>query len=80
MSKYLNKFVYDLNLICDDSISLNDLDEDIVLDSKQNLDFSDYIKNFIIVNLPQKKLCNDNCLGLCQRCGADLNKVSCKCI
>jgi len=29
--------------------------------------------------LPDKKLCCDNCLGLCPECGANLNRFSCNC-
>ncbi|OAT87896.1 YceD family protein [Candidatus Arthromitus sp. SFB-turkey] len=78
-SRCLGNFTYDLNLNCSDEILLDDLDEDIILDSDGNLDFTDYIKNYIIVNIPQKKLCKVDCLGLCQYCGVNLNNGTCSC-
>ncbi len=78
-SRCLCKFPYDLNLKCDDEILLNNLDEDIILDSDENLDFTNYIKNYIIVNIPQKKLCKVDCLGLCHVCGINLNDNVCNC-
>lgn len=29
--------------------------------------------------IPMKRLCNEDCKGLCPSCGADLNKETCKC-
>lgn len=79
-SRCLENFIYDLNLSCNDEILLNDLEnEDVVLDSDQNLTFTDYIKGYIIINIPQKKICRVDCLGLCQCCGGNLNKERCGC-
>lgn len=78
-SRCLKNFAYNFNLDCNDEISLNDLNEEIVIDSDQNLIFTDYIKNCIIVSIPQKKLCNVDCLGLCQKCGINLNDKMCDC-
>lgn len=33
----------------------------------------------ILLNLPQKNLCRDDCRGLCQRCGFNLNEGDCGC-
>jgi uncharacterized protein len=33
----------------------------------------------VFLALPVKILCADNCLGLCPRCGANLNQEPCKC-
>lgn len=79
-SRCLKNFIYDLSLKCNDEILLNDLcNEDIILDSDQNLTFTDYIKSYIITNIPQKKLCGSDCLGLCQCCGRNLNNEECGC-
>lgn len=78
-SRCLIKFIKDFDLKCDDEMLLNNLDEDIILDSDQILDFKEYIKNCVVVSIPQKKLCKDDCLGLCQKCGVDLNDNKCSC-
>ena len=47
-----------------------DTDEvDLVKIIEQTLDF----------NLPQKVLCDEDCKGLCPKCGANLNKETCSC-
>lgn len=37
------------------------------------------IKEQIVLALPMKHLCREDCLGLCQRCGHDLNEGPCSC-
>lgn len=78
-SRCLKEFIYNFDLKCCDEVLLSNLDEDIILDSEENLDFTNYIKNYIVVNIPQKKLCEVNCLGLCQNCGINLNDCKCDC-
>ena len=57
-----------------DSISITYLPVDadkIVLDK----DFRDYL----ILAIPMKKLCKEDCKGLCFKCGKDLNEGDCNC-
>ncbi|HEX9062988.1 MAG TPA: DUF177 domain-containing protein [Clostridia bacterium] len=37
------------------------------------------LKDNIVLNLPAKQLCSENCKGLCQSCGCDLNENDCNC-
>ncbi len=78
-SRCLDSFFYDLSFSVEDKVLMSDLDEDISLDLEGNLDFTNYIRSCVVSNVPQKKLCRDGCLGLCQRCGMDLNKGMCVC-
>ena len=38
------------------------------------IDIADVVRELIVLALPMKHLCRDDCKGLCQRCGKDLNK------
>jgi uncharacterized protein len=38
------------------------------------------IREELILTYPQKILCQNDCKGLCIRCGADLNDEKCRCI
>jgi uncharacterized protein len=49
------------------------------LDKQHVLDFSDDIRDTIILEYPIKQLCKTDCKGLCQVCGSDLNKGACAC-
>ncbi len=46
---------------------------------KDNVDISDHIKQFIILSLPIKRLCRENCKGLCPHCGNNINNNECEC-
>ena len=39
----------------------------------------DEVRQAIALEVPLKTLCRDECSGLCQSCGADLNKEECNC-
>lgn len=43
------------------------------------LDFDNDVREFAILAIPMKKLCKEDCKGLCPRCGADLNYEQCSC-
>ena len=45
--------------------------EEIVLD--------DALQEQVVMTLPFKCLCRDDCKGICQGCGADLNREACTC-
>ena len=55
-------------------------DEDyIIADSDNKLNLDDFVYQEIQLFLPQKMLCNDDCKGLCPKCGMNLNKGKCDC-
>ena len=43
------------------------------------LDITDDIREAIVLNLPTFPLCDDECKGLCPKCGKNLNKGPCGC-
>ena len=43
------------------------------------VDLTANIREDIILELPQRALCDEACKGLCPQCGADLNKKKCRC-
>ena len=42
-------------------------------------DIDAYVRETILVDLPLKVLCDDNCRGLCPTCGVNRNTTSCHC-
>jgi len=67
-------------------LDLNQSEEDRV----ENFDEQPYISGYdldvdrlvsteLILNLPMKILCSDDCEGICNRCGANLNHETCSC-
>ncbi len=44
------------------------------------LDLSVLLREQILLSLPLKPLCREDCRGLCRQCGANLNRESCSCV
>lgn len=43
------------------------------------INIEDIVSTFIILNFPSKVLCAEECKGLCETCGANLNDGECTC-
>ncbi|HUI06311.1 MAG TPA: DUF177 domain-containing protein [Verrucomicrobiae bacterium] len=43
------------------------------------VDLTAQMREDIILELPQRALCDENCKGLCSHCGKDLNQGPCHC-
>jgi len=82
-SRCLVKFPQDLNIEVNEKLSDDteavDKDEEVVFIDSDTLDITEIVVNNIILSLPIKRLCKENCKGLCQQCGTDLNSSSCNC-
>lgn len=80
-SRCLQKFKYHVDTEIHESFTNNHQceDDDIILLEDEAIDVTEVIENNIIIELPIKKLCKENCKGLCQQCGANLNFSKCKC-
>ncbi|GER94412.1 hypothetical protein A45J_2173 [hot springs metagenome] len=44
------------------------------------LDTEDLLKEQLVLNIPMKPLCSNDCKGLCPKCGANLNITQCNCL
>ena len=53
--------------------------EEIILLEKEKFNLFEVVAKNVFSNFPSKKLCSENCAGICQRCGADLNLDKCSC-
>ena len=49
------------------------------IDTRQMLDLSDVLRQYLLTDEPLKTLCRDDCRGLCPECGANRNVEKCKC-
>jgi uncharacterized protein len=43
------------------------------------VDIADQIRQTVLLSVPMRALCRDDCRGLCGGCGRDLNVESCQC-
>ena len=49
------------------------------IDEHHVLDLTEAIRQHILLATPMKPLCREDCAGLCQTCGHNLNEGSCDC-
>lgn len=54
-------------------------DDELILLNDYKLDLQEYCYNEMIPRLPMKHLCSENCKGICQKCGKNLNEGECDC-
>jgi len=43
------------------------------------IDLSNDVRDYMILSIPMKRLCKEDCKGLCDKCGTDLNEKQCEC-
>ncbi|MEG2380188.1 MAG: DUF177 domain-containing protein [Oscillospiraceae bacterium] len=62
-------------------VSDNSQDEnpDIIHFTGSSFDLSEMVYENLVVNIPTKVLCNEDCLGMCPKCGKNLNFGVCDC-
>jgi len=54
-------------------------EEETRIDEHHILDLTELIRQSIFLTLPMHPVCQLNCLGLCDRCGQNLNQGPCDC-
>lgn len=67
------------DLPMDEEVELAEEDLVSVTYAGDVIDFTHEISEQVIMELPYKPLCRDDCQGLCATCGADLNTNPCTC-
>jgi uncharacterized protein len=67
-----------------DSLQVKELecniqDPDSIILDEPVVDFDDVLRQQLYLLLPMKRLCSEQCKGLCSRCGVNLNLAECRC-
>lgn len=63
----------------EDEVELGEQDLISATYSGDEIDFSAEVVEQILLEIPYKPLCAEECKGLCTSCGTDLNKSDCSC-
>ena len=58
---------------------VDDGNDDYIETPDFKLELDDIVISDILLSLPQRNLCKDDCKGLCQICGKNLNEGDCSC-
>ena len=85
-SRCLEPVKVPFHLEIDQKVDMKQTDEDRAADLDEqfyingyNLDVDQLVGNELTLNLPMRVLCSDNCKGICNRCGTNLNRGTCDC-
>lgn len=54
-------------------------EDDLCIFKGDLIDLTNTVTNIILLNIPMKHLCGEECKGLCTTCGVDWNKTECGC-
>ncbi len=78
------KVPFSLDLECVFDMNQTDEDRARALDEQPylqgyNLDVDQLVQSELMLNLPMKVLCDEDCKGICNRCGVNLNHEICDC-
>ena len=63
----------------DDETEVIEVDESFPFYDGDSIDLQQEAKELVLVSLPIKPVCREDCRGLCPECGADLNTNPCGC-
>lgn len=67
------------NELLEEERELNHKDLDILFYKDEKIDLRDVVRDQIVLSVPLKSLCKADCLGLCPKCGQNLNISKCDC-
>jgi uncharacterized protein len=59
--------------------SVNRENDDFIIAENHRVDVNEIALSDLLLELPTKLLCSDDCRGLCSICGCDLNESECNC-
>jgi len=80
-SRCLDTFIYPIDIDIEERFTTNSksLEDEAIIVFDDVLDITQIVETSIISTLPIKRVCKENCKGLCQECGCNLNSNTCSC-
>jgi len=63
-----------------EELSVTDAEAEIGYYQGEGLLLEDMLREQVLLALPLKTICRDDCKGLCPHCGKNLNEIQCACV
>jgi uncharacterized protein len=91
-SRCLTQFIYPLSLEIEEEyfptidiltgapVTTPDEPGAFTIDQNNILDLTEAIRQYTLLSIPMKPLCQTDCAGLCPTCGTNLNEEQCQCL
>lgn len=73
------EFFQTVDIITGLPLGLAQDDPALLIDNHHDLHMADVIREYLLLALPMKPLCREDCKGLCPHCGHNLNEGPCDC-
>ena len=71
---------YGVMLVTDqDGVEADGEEVQVIPPDSTHVDLGEDVRQFLILGMPQKMLCREDCAGLCPTCGSNLNLGKCDC-
>jgi uncharacterized protein len=77
--KFEEEYLPTVDIMTGTPLSIPDDVSHFTIDKNHILELNEAIRQYILLVTPMKPLCRENCFGLCQQCGKNLNKGPCDC-
>lgn len=76
----LKEMMRDYHFECDHIVvpSVSDDNDEYIVADGESIELNDIAVTDLLLQLPTKNLCRDDCKGLCMVCGCDLNESVCE--
>ena len=68
------------SMASDGEEGLSDEEAGMYVTPKDHFDIHELLREEALLLVPEKRLCKDDCKGICQGCGASLNTEKCTCV
>lgn len=75
----IKNYSFSIHRIVVEELQNENDDDDYIIVENRTLDLEALVNEEIVLSLPSKVLCKDDCAGLCSQCGANLNYEKCDC-
>ena len=62
-----------------DAVEFDQSEVTVISTSTNEIDISEDVRQYILLAVPLKLLCKEDCAGLCSTCGANFNRETCTC-
>ena len=71
---------FEKTVVAEDTELQNEDNDDYIISKEGFIDVDEALVEQILLELPMRHLCKEDCKGLCPKCGCDLNKNECNCV
>jgi uncharacterized protein len=57
----------------------SETEEELIIPEDGYIDFTPIVREYLLLDMPHKPVCREDCAGLCPICGANHNETQCDC-